>query len=125
MHRRSWACRPPSAGHGDRRRLISTNTARRYERRDGGSSTRLRIRSTGYQVPSTSHPVPVVVGPVAPNDPGRHTNVATILMPSTAKIPLSRPRERGYSILVKATESVSHAPEPALLEGDDADQQVI
>jgi RNA polymerase sigma-70 factor (ECF subfamily) len=55
----------------------------------------------------------------------RHTDVATTLMPSAAKIPLSRPRERGYSILVKATESVSRAPEPMVVEGDDADQQVI
>jgi RNA polymerase sigma-70 factor (ECF subfamily) len=51
--------------------------------------------------------------------------VATTLMPSTVKIPLSRPREVGYSTVVKTTETVSRAPEPALLEGDDADQQVI
>jgi RNA polymerase sigma-70 factor, ECF subfamily len=55
----------------------------------------------------------------------RHKDVATTLMPSTAKIPLSRSRTMGYSIVVKTTETVSRALDPVLLEGDDADQQVI
>jgi RNA polymerase sigma-70 factor (ECF subfamily) len=56
---------------------------------------------------------------------GRLLDVATTLMPSTAKIPLSRQGKLGYSIVVKTTESVSRVADPILMEGDDADQLVI